>query len=120
MRRRNFFALTADAAVWLIAGAEAQQPNERGDWVTWPGWAASFTTCWPLGPSSTGLVVFDPLKPVGGIETVIPELAESWGVGREWDQAAFQAAPRRQMAWRQAFHCQGCAVHLALAQRQIR
>jgi peptide/nickel transport system substrate-binding protein len=43
----------------------------------------SFTTVMAAGPVFNGLVVFDPLKPVGGIDTVIPELAESW----VWDES---------------------------------
>jgi hypothetical protein len=27
--------------------------------------------------------VFDPMKPIGGIDTVIPDLAESWS----WDES---------------------------------
>ena len=43
----------------------------------------SFTAVMAAGPVFSGLVVFDPLKPVGGIDTVIPELAESWA----WDES---------------------------------
>src|SRR5262249_12938789 len=43
----------------------------------------SFTTVMAAGPLFNGLVVFDPLKPVGSIDTVIPELAESW----TWDES---------------------------------
>jgi peptide/nickel transport system substrate-binding protein len=42
----------------------------------------SFTTVMAAGPIFNGLVVFDPMKPVGGMDTVIPELAESWA----WDE----------------------------------
>ena len=44
----------------------------------------SFTTVMAAGPIFNGLVVFDPTKPIGGIDTVIPELAESWS----WDEDA--------------------------------
>jgi len=43
----------------------------------------SFTTVMAAGPVFNGLLVFDPLKPIGGIDTVIPELAESW----VWDES---------------------------------
>jgi peptide/nickel transport system substrate-binding protein len=43
----------------------------------------SFTTVMAAAPVFNGLVVFDPLKPVGGIDTVMPELAESWS----WDES---------------------------------
>jgi peptide/nickel transport system substrate-binding protein len=42
----------------------------------------SFTTVMAAGPMFNGLVVFDPTKPIGSIDTVIPELAESWS----WDE----------------------------------
>jgi peptide/nickel transport system substrate-binding protein len=42
----------------------------------------SFTTVMAAGPVFNGLVVFDPTKPIGSIDTVIPELAESWS----WDE----------------------------------
>src|SRR5262249_20663450 len=41
----------------------------------------SFTTVMAAGPMFNGLVVFDPMRPVGSIDTVIPELAQSWS----WD-----------------------------------
>lgn len=43
----------------------------------------SFTTVMASGPVFNGLVVFDPMKPIGGLETVVPELAESWS----WDES---------------------------------
>jgi peptide/nickel transport system substrate-binding protein len=41
----------------------------------------SFTTVMAAGPVFNGLVIFDPTKPIGGLDTVQPELAESWA----WD-----------------------------------
>jgi peptide/nickel transport system substrate-binding protein len=43
----------------------------------------SFTTVMAAAPIFNGLVVFDPMKPIGGIDTVIPDLAESWS----WDES---------------------------------
>jgi peptide/nickel transport system substrate-binding protein len=43
----------------------------------------SFTTVMAAAPVFNGLVVFDPMKPIGGIDTVIPDLAESWS----WDES---------------------------------
>ena len=43
----------------------------------------SFTTVMAAGPIFNGLVVFDPMQPVGGMDTVIPDLAESWA----WDES---------------------------------
>jgi peptide/nickel transport system substrate-binding protein len=43
----------------------------------------SFTTVMAAAPVFNGLVVFDPLKPIGGIDTVMPDLAESWS----WDES---------------------------------
>ncbi len=41
----------------------------------------SFTSVMAAGTVFNGLVMFDPAKPVGSADTVIPELAESWS----WD-----------------------------------
>ncbi|MEZ5818383.1 MAG: ABC transporter substrate-binding protein [Hyphomicrobiaceae bacterium] len=41
----------------------------------------SFTTVMSAGGVFNSLVVFDPAKPLGGLDTVIPELAKSWA----WD-----------------------------------
>ena len=43
----------------------------------------SFTTVMAAAPIFNGLVVFDPMKPIGGIDTVIPDLAESLS----WDES---------------------------------
>ncbi|MDX2158819.1 MAG: ABC transporter substrate-binding protein [Hyphomicrobiaceae bacterium] len=46
----------------------------------------SFTTVMAAGGVFNGLVVFDPAKAIGSLETVIPELAESWA----WDETGTQ------------------------------
>ena len=43
----------------------------------------SFTTVMAAGPVFNGLVTFDPAKAIGGLDTVVPELAKSWS----WDQS---------------------------------
>ena len=64
--------------------------------------------------------MFDQSKPRNGLDTIVPELAESWAWDDVAHQAHVQAAPGRQMARRQAVHRQGRAVHLAQADRQGR
>ena len=41
----------------------------------------SFTTVMAAAPIFNGLVVFDPMKPIAGIDTVVPDLAVTWS----WD-----------------------------------
>jgi len=43
--------------------------------------SSTFNTNWPMSPVYNNVVFFDPFKPVEALETVIPELAESWN----WD-----------------------------------
>jgi len=39
---------------------------------------ATFNTNWPMSSQYNNLVYFHPLKPIESLDTVIPELAESW------------------------------------------
>ena len=66
------------------------------------------------------LVLFDQTKPLNSLDTIVPDLAESWAWDATQDQAHLQAAPGRQVARRQAVHRQGRAVHLEHAERQGR
>jgi peptide/nickel transport system substrate-binding protein len=50
----------------------------------------SFTTVMAAGPVFNGLVVFDPAKPIGSLETVIPELAKSWAWDASGTKLTFQ------------------------------
>jgi len=38
----------------------------------------TISTMWPAMPCLSNLVLFDPMKPVHSVETIIPELAERW------------------------------------------
>ncbi|HXA96245.1 MAG TPA: ABC transporter substrate-binding protein [Candidatus Dormibacteraeota bacterium] len=40
--------------------------------------SATVSNTWPMMPCYSNLVLFDPLKPLESVETVIPELAERW------------------------------------------
>ena len=40
--------------------------------------AATVSNVWPMSPCYSNLVLFDPLKPLESVDTVIPELAERW------------------------------------------
>lgn len=57
----------------------------------------SFTTVMSAAPVFNGLVVFDPAKPIGGLDTVLPELAESWA----WDSTGTKLTfnLRRDVKW---------------------
>jgi peptide/nickel transport system substrate-binding protein len=50
----------------------------------------SFTTVMAAGPVFNGLVVFDPAKPIGSLDTVIPELAKSWAWDASGTKLTFQ------------------------------
>jgi peptide/nickel transport system substrate-binding protein len=40
--------------------------------------SATVSNVWPMMPCYSNLVLFDPLKPLESVDTVIPELAERW------------------------------------------
>jgi peptide/nickel transport system substrate-binding protein len=40
--------------------------------------SATISTIWPAHPCFNNLVAFDPVKPLEGFDTVVPELAERW------------------------------------------
>jgi len=40
--------------------------------------AATISATWPVMPCYSNLVLFDPLKPLETVDTVLPELAERW------------------------------------------
>jgi peptide/nickel transport system substrate-binding protein len=40
--------------------------------------SATVSNVWPMSPCYSGLVLFDPLKTLESVDTVIPELAERW------------------------------------------
>jgi peptide/nickel transport system substrate-binding protein len=54
-----------------------------------------FTTVMAAAPVFKGLVVFDPMKPIGGIDTVIPDLAESWS----WDESGTKLTFKLSVKW---------------------
>ena len=74
----------------------------------------------PFAAIFNNLVVFDPAKVHESIDTVIPDLAESWSWDSNQHQTDLQAAAGREMARRPAVHGQGRAMHLADADRQDR
>src|SRR5262249_23613531 len=80
----------------------------------------SFTTVMAAGPVFNGLVVFDPMKPIGGIDTGYSRACRELVVERGRHQPHLQPSAGCQMAPPQALHPEGRSVHLALAQRQDR
>jgi peptide/nickel transport system substrate-binding protein len=57
----------------------------------------SFTTVMSAAPVFNNLVVYDPLKAIGGADTVVPDLAESWS----WDESGTKLTfkLRQGVAW---------------------
>jgi len=70
----------AVAAIIIVANCFAAAPANPSSLSILE--EVSFTTVMAAGPVFNGLVVFDPMQPIGGIDTVIPELAETWS----WDE----------------------------------
>ena len=81
---------------------------------------ATIASVMPFAAVFNNLVVFDPAKPHESMETVIPDLAESWSWDAHQHQADLQAAAGREMARRPAVHGERRAMHLADADRQDR
>jgi peptide/nickel transport system substrate-binding protein len=75
-------------AVGVIAAPAIGQTPRRGGVLNAmlaedpPGFSihesATISGVWPVMPCYSNLVLFDPLKPVETVDTIIPELAEKW------------------------------------------
>ena len=75
-------------AVLFVASAGWSQTPKRGGILNTllieepPGLliheSATVSNVWPMSPCYSGLVLFDPLKTLESVDTVIPELAERW------------------------------------------
>jgi len=75
-------------AVGVIAAPAIGQTPRRGGVLNAmlaedpPGFSihesATISGLWPVMPCYSNLVLFDPLKPIETVETIIPELAEKW------------------------------------------
>jgi peptide/nickel transport system substrate-binding protein len=89
LTRRPLFARPRRRAARHLAvtGAPAQTPKRGGILNAMlienpPGFsihkAATIAGVWPVASCYSNLVIFDPLKPVETVDTIIPELAEKW------------------------------------------
>jgi peptide/nickel transport system substrate-binding protein len=95
MSRRSLSALALGLAVLVTATALLGSPGfaqgtkpKRGGILNSlliedpPGLiiheSATVSNVWPMSPCYSNLVLFDPLKPLESVDTVIPELAERW------------------------------------------
>ncbi len=81
---------------------------------------ATIASVTPFAAIFNNLVAFDPAKVHESIDTVIPDLAESWSWDSTNTKTDVQAAAGREMARRPAVHGKGRAMHLADADRQDR
>ena len=79
---------------------------------------ATFSVNAPAMAIFNNLVVYDQHKPQNSMDTIVPELATSWAWSKDKMHADVQAAPRREMARRQAVHRQGREMHLRSAAGQ--
>jgi peptide/nickel transport system substrate-binding protein len=94
-RRKDFMtsrsllslALSLVLAAAVVAPAGGQTPRRGGILNAMlienpPGFSihesATIAGVWPVAPCYSNLVIFDPLKPVDTVDTVIAELAEKW------------------------------------------
>ena len=71
----------------------------------------------PFMPVFNNLVMFDQPMPQNSLDTIVPDLPKA-GPGARTARAHLQAAPRRQMARRQAVHRGRRQMHLRPADRQ--
>src|SRR3954453_5676559 len=81
---------------------------------------ATIASVTPFAAIFNNLVVFDPAKVHESIDTVIPDLAESWSWDSTNTKLTFKLRAGREMARWPAVHGKGRAVHLADADRQNR
>ncbi len=59
--------------------------------------SATVSNVWPMMPCYSNLVLFDPLKPLESVDTVIPELAERWSWQDNYQNLVFFL--RRNVTW---------------------
>ena len=78
---------------------------------------ATIATAMAFSGVFNNLVIFDQSKPRNGLDTIVPELAESWSWDASRTRLTFKLRARRQVARRQAVHGQGRAMHLGQAPR---
>ena len=64
------------------------------------------------------LVIYDQHVAQNSVQSIVPDLATDWSWSEDGTRAHLPAAPRRQMARRQAVHRQGRQMHLGPADRQ--
>src|SRR5882724_3503639 len=97
--------LTLVAAA-VVTPAAAQTPKRGGVLNAMlaedpPGFSihesATISGVWPVMPCYSNLVLFDPLKPLETVETVIPELAERWSWQDNYRNLVFFL--RRNVRW---------------------
>ena len=81
---------------------------------------ATVSVTQPFMAVFNNLVLFDQTKPLNSLDTIVPELGESWSWDASNTKLTFKLRRGRQVARRQAVHRQGRAVHLARADRQRR
>jgi len=89
-----------------VTGAPAQAPRRGGILNAMlienpPGFsiheAATIAGVWPVASCYSNLVIFDPLKPVETVDTIIPELAEKWSWQDNYRNLVFFL--RRNVKW---------------------
>ena len=71
--------------------------------------SATVSNVWPMSPCYSNLVLFDPLKPLETVDTVIPELAERWSWQDNYRNLVFFL--RKNVKWHD-----GQALHVARRQ----
>jgi peptide/nickel transport system substrate-binding protein len=59
--------------------------------------SATISTIWPAQPCFSNLVTFDPVKPLEGLDTVVPEIAERWSWQDGYRNLVFFL--RREVKW---------------------
>src|SRR5262245_52011846 len=100
--------LTLVVALALAAGGPAigQTPKRGGVLNAMlienpPGFSihesATIAGVWPVAPCYSNLVIYDPLKPVETVDTIIPELAEQWSWQDNYRNLVFFL--RRNVKW---------------------
>jgi peptide/nickel transport system substrate-binding protein len=107
MSSRSLIALLLAVLILVAVGAPAAQTPKRGGVLNAmlienpPGFSihesATIAGVWPVAPCFSNLVLFDPLKPVESVDTIIPELAEKWSWQDNYRNLVFFL--RRNVKW---------------------
>ena len=78
---------------------------------------ATYSTVVPVMAVMNNLVLYKQDVPQNSMNSIVPDLADSWSWSEDGTELTFKLRPRHQMARWHAFHRRRCQMHLRPADR---